>query len=104
MTIIPEAHAVVARGIYRYSRHPLYMCYIVWAIANMMMFPSWLMLAISTAHIIVLFVRLKREETLLLATFPEYHSYYAATGLIGNFRIRPLLNEKENKKPGLAAC
>ncbi|MDR3592055.1 MAG: isoprenylcysteine carboxylmethyltransferase family protein [Negativicutes bacterium] len=104
MTIIPEAHAVVARGIYRYSRHPLYMCYMLWAFANMMMFPSLPMLAISAAHIAVLFIRLKREEKLLLATFTEYRSYYETTGLIGTFRFRMLLNEKDNKKPGLATC
>ncbi|MDR3562944.1 MAG: isoprenylcysteine carboxylmethyltransferase family protein [Negativicutes bacterium] len=104
LTVIPEAHSVVARGIYRYSRHPLYMCYIVWAVANMMMFPSWLMILVSTAHIVLLVLRLKREEKLLLATFTEYRSYYETTGLIGTFRFRMLLNEKDNKKPGLATC
>ncbi len=104
LTVIPEAHAVVARGIYRYSRHPLYICYIVWAVANMMMFPSLPMIAVSTAHIAMLILRLKREERLLLATFPEYRNYYETTGLIGGFRFRFLLNEKQTKKPGLATC
>ena len=85
LTVIPEAHGVVARGIYKYSRHPLYMCYIVWAIANMMMFPSWQMVAVSAGHISLLVVRFKREENILLATFPEYHDYYQRTGLVGNW-------------------
>lgn len=46
LTVIPEAHTIVAHGIYKYSRHPLYMCYIGWNIANMMMFPSLLMLSL----------------------------------------------------------
>jgi len=93
LTVIPEAHSVVARGIYKFSRHPLYVCYIIWAAANMMMFPSWPMLTLSSAHIIILILRLKREETLLLATFPEYQTYYLKTGLVGAFRFKFLLGE-----------
>lgn len=92
-TIIPEAHGIVAHGIYKYSRHPLYMCYIVWAFANMMMFPSWPMIAVSLTHITVMILRLKREERLLLATFPEYGDYYNRTGLIGNIRLNFLLGK-----------
>lgn len=93
VTVIPEAHGVVAHGIYKYSRHPLYMCYAVWAIANTLMFPSLPMLAVSSAHITLLVLRIKREEKLLLATFPEYRDYYSRTGLIGNLRLRALVGE-----------
>jgi protein-S-isoprenylcysteine O-methyltransferase Ste14 len=91
LTVVPEAHSVVARGIYKFSRHPLYMCYIVWALANMMMFPSWPMFCVSSALIITLILRLKREETLLLATFPEYQTYYRRTGLVCGMRLKCLL-------------
>ena len=84
LTVVPEAHAVVANGIYRYSRHPLYVCYIIWAIANVMMFPTLSMLIGCLAQIIFLIVRLRREEQLLLRTFPEYGQYYQRTGLCGN--------------------
>lgn len=94
LTVIPEAHSVVAHGIYKYSRHPLYMCYIVWAIANMLMFPTLPMIAVSLAHIAVQVLRLKREERLLLATFPEYRDYYNRTGLVGSMRLRFLLGEQ----------
>lgn len=94
LTVIPEAHSVVAHGIYKYSRHPLYMSYIVWAIANTMMFPSAAMIGVSVAHILVLVLRLKREESLLLATFPEYRDYYRRTGLIGNIRFAFLMGER----------
>ena len=93
LTVIPEAHSVVAHGIYKYSRHPLYMCYFVWTIANMLMFPTMPMLAVSLAHIAVQVLRLKREERLLLATFPEYRDYYSRTGLVGSVRLRFLLGE-----------
>jgi len=84
LTVVPEAHAVVAHGIYKYSRHPLYVCYIVWAIANPMMVPTLSMLIGSIAQIAFLIVRLGREEQLLLKTFPEYREYYQRTGLCGN--------------------
>ena len=83
LTVVPEAHAVIAHGIYRYSRHPLYVCYIVWAIANIMMFPSLSMMIGSVGQIVFLIVRLRREERLLLAAFPEYREYYERTGLCG---------------------
>lgn len=84
LTVVPEAHSVIAHGIYKYSRHPLYVCYIVWAIANVMMFPKISMLMASIAQILFLLVRLRREENLLLETFPEYQKYYKSTGLLGN--------------------
>lgn len=83
LTVVPEAHAVVANGPYRFSRHPLYVCYMVWAVANTMMFPTLPMLLAAVAQILFLFIRLRREEALLLQTFPEYAHYYARTGLVG---------------------
>ena len=83
LTVVPEAHAVIAHGIYRYSRHPLYVCYVVWAIANVMIFPSLSMMIGSFCQIIFLMIRLHREEQLLLTTFPEYREYYQRTGLCG---------------------
>ncbi|SPF41107.1 putative Isoprenylcysteine carboxyl methyltransferase [Candidatus Desulfosporosinus infrequens] len=83
LTVVPEAHTVVANGIYKYSRHPLYVCYIVWAIGNIMMFPTLSMLIGSTAQIIFLVVRLRLEERLLIEIFPEYQEYFNRTGFLG---------------------
>lgn len=83
LTVVPEAHSVVAHGPYKYSRHPLYMCYNVWAVANVMMFPSFLMFFAALAQIAFLYIRLRREERILLTSFPEYRSYYETVGLIG---------------------
>lgn len=88
LTVVPEAHTVIAHGIYKYSRHPLYVCYIVWAIANVMMFPTLSMLTASIAQILFLLVRLRREEKLLLETFPEYQKYYENTGLLGHKNLK----------------
>lgn len=83
LTVVPEAHTVIAHGIYQYSRHPLYVCYIIWAIANSMIFPSLSMMIGSISQIIFLLVRWQREEQLLCATFPEYREYCKRTGLCG---------------------
>lgn len=83
LTVVPEAHVVVAHGPYKFSRHPLYICYMIWAVADVMMFPTWPMLIAAVSQIAFLVVRLRREEALLLQTFPEYTYYYERTGLIG---------------------
>ena len=83
LTVVPEAHAVVAHGPYKFSRHPLYVCYMTWALANVLMFPTLPMLMAAVAQILFLLVRLRREEALLLDTFPEYRHYYERTGLFG---------------------
>lgn len=90
LTVVPEAHKVIAHGIYRYSRHPLYACYIIWAIANSMMLPSLPMFIASIVQIIFLVLRFRREEQLLLVTFPDYREYYEATGIWGFARIHKL--------------
>lgn len=89
LTVVPEAHAVVANGPYKFSRHPLYVCYMVWALANVLMFPTLGMLVAAIAQIVFLLIRLRREELLLLETFPEYRHYFERTGLIGP-RLRRL--------------
>ena len=91
LTVVPEAHAVVAHGPYKFSRHPLYVCYMTWALANVLMFPTLLMLGAAAAQIAFLQIRLRREENLLLETFPEYRQYYERTGLIGP-RLRRLVS------------
>ena len=83
LTIVPEAHKVVASGIYKYSRHPLYMCYILWAITYILIFQSIPIIILSTVFIALTVLRMKREEDLLLETFPEYEDYYNNTGLLG---------------------
>jgi protein-S-isoprenylcysteine O-methyltransferase Ste14 len=85
LTVLPEAHALVVRGIYKFSRHPLYMCYIVWAISSMLVFPSWPVIVLSITEIILQLLRLKREEALLLEALPEYKNYREQTGLIGRW-------------------
>ena len=88
LTVVPEAHSVVAHGPYKYSRHPLYVCYMVWAAANALMFPGWAMFLAALSQIVCLYIRLRREETLLLETLPEYRYYYERTGLFGKKRVK----------------
>lgn len=97
LTVIPEAHKIVANGPYKYSRHPLYVCFMMWAVANVLIFQSIPFIVLSVIYIYLLFLRLKREEELLLATFPEYKEYYENTGLIG-------LKNKENFKENCNAA
>lgn len=83
LTVIPEAHKIVAHGIYKYSRHPLYMCYIIWSVSYILIFQSIPFIILSIVFISLIILRMKREEDLLLETFPEYRYYYDNTGLFG---------------------
>jgi len=83
LTIIPEAHKVVASGIYKFSRHPLYVCYSIWAFTYILIFQSIPVIIIISCYLFVLYLRARREEALLLLTFPEYREYYEKTGFIG---------------------
>ena len=62
----------------------------MWAAAKVLMFPTGLMLGAAALQIAFLQIRLRREEALLLETFPEYRRYYERTGLIGP-RLRQIL-------------
>ena len=80
-TIVPEAISVVKTGIYRYSRHPLYVAYIVWYFSYILIFPNPVIALICITNIIMLVLRYRREEEILLRNFPDYREYYKQTGL-----------------------
>jgi len=82
-SIIPEAHKVVSTGIYKFFRHPLYFCYILWEISKMLAFPNIPIIVFSSVYILLTLLRIKIEDNLLLKTFPEYKNYYESTGLLG---------------------
>ena len=88
LTVVPEAHSVVAHGPYKFSRHPLYVCYMGWAAANVLMFPGWAMFLAAVSQNVCLHIRLRREEKLLLETFPEYRYYFERTGLLGKKKVK----------------
>ncbi len=82
-TQAPEARKVVARGPYRYLRHPLYTAYVIVYFGQAIQWNEFLYWVTFVAFLIVLVIRAKAEENILLKTFPAYGAYRKKTKWFG---------------------
>ena len=77
-SVLPEPRAqgrLVRRGPYRWIRHPMYSAVLLCAVAAALAYGSpskWLLVALM---VVVLVLKLRREERLLAARHPEYADY-----------------------------
>ncbi|MDR1131005.1 MAG: isoprenylcysteine carboxylmethyltransferase family protein [Oscillospiraceae bacterium] len=74
-TILPEAHRLSARGIYKISRHPIYLTYVFWCITQNMIYQTGSVIVFSVIQIVLYGFRARCEEKVLSDTFPEYDGY-----------------------------
>ena len=74
-TILPEANSLSMSGIYKISRHPLYLTYIFWCITQIMIYQTWTILAFSVIQIVLYYFRARCEEEVLVDAFPQYEEY-----------------------------
>jgi protein-S-isoprenylcysteine O-methyltransferase Ste14 len=81
---IRDRHALVSSGVYRYVRHPMYSAFWLWAVAQALLLPNWIagpagLVGFGT----LFFLRIRREEELMVETFgDEYRRYMARTSRI----------------------
>jgi len=75
LTILPEAHALRVTGIYRISRHPVYLIHIIWCVAQNLIFQTWAVFLLSLPQVALYWFRARREERVMSETFPEYLEY-----------------------------
>jgi protein-S-isoprenylcysteine O-methyltransferase Ste14 len=76
----PRAGApLVTSGLYRHIRHPMYLGQVLIAIGAPLTLGSRYTLALATAAVLVLVIRVVVEEEALARTFPEYPHYAART-------------------------
>jgi protein-S-isoprenylcysteine O-methyltransferase Ste14 len=87
LTILPEANSLNTKGVYSISRHPLYLCYIIWYVLQNFICQTWIMIILSTIQIVLQVLRAKYEEKLLEKNFPEYKDYKATVWWIGKLNI-----------------
>jgi protein-S-isoprenylcysteine O-methyltransferase Ste14 len=78
---IRHQHQLVTAGIYRYVRHPMYLGFLLWAIAQMLLLPNWVVGAAGLVGWTVFFAsRVGREERMLLDEFgDQYEEYISRT-------------------------
>jgi protein-S-isoprenylcysteine O-methyltransferase Ste14 len=88
---IREGHHLVAEGPYQYVRHPIYTAHWLWALAQPLLLHNWVagfsaLVAVAPLY----FLRVRREEQMMLEHFGEqYRSYMARTGrLVPRLRRR----------------
>ena len=82
--MVMEEHHLVTTGIYRKVRHPMYLAELLFCVGQILLVPNWF--AGSSAlffFLILIVVRIPREESLMLAEFGEaYETYRNRTGSI----------------------
>lgn len=76
-----EGHQLVTSGPYRYIRHPLYTAGFLSFVGFGLLAANWFMLAGAFAAIVLITIRLPKEEARLIETFgDEYRDYMRRTG------------------------
>lgn len=83
LTILPEANSLNTKGIYSISRHPLYLCYIVWYVLQNLICQTWIMVFVSIIQIALQILRANYEEKILEKNFSEYKEYKETVRWIG---------------------
>jgi protein-S-isoprenylcysteine O-methyltransferase Ste14 len=78
---IRKDHTLVSSGIYAVVRHPMYLAFWLWAIAQLLLLPNWFAGLAGIVGFGVLYVgRIEREEALMLQTFgDDYRTYKRST-------------------------
>lgn len=80
-SLLPEVRQLVARGPYRWVRHPLYASYMLWAYGVFLIDPHVWMMVLVDVFVVLLAWRTLVEERKLKAAIPGYREYMARTGM-----------------------
>lgn len=78
-SVLPEARKLVVSGPYRVVRHPLYLAEAIATAGLVLLHWGVLAVAVGLAQTALQLYRLRQEEKLLAATFPDYADYAART-------------------------
>ena len=90
---IKESHKLVTDGPYRWVRHPMYSAFYLLHFAVFFLTANWFIGVTWLAGLsVIILLRVKREESMLLAKFgDEYVSYIECTG-----RFIPIIKKKQH--------
>jgi protein-S-isoprenylcysteine O-methyltransferase Ste14 len=81
-SIMAQARKLVTAGPYRLIRHPLYACEAVMLAGIILRNPSGLALLVAAIALCFQYLRIRNEEAVLRATFPEYAAYARQTPML----------------------
>lgn len=79
-----EDHKLVTDGLYRYVRHPMYSSFFMLALAQALLIQNWIAGPVGLVALgLLFFLRVGREERLMIETFgEEYRAYMKGTARI----------------------
>lgn len=79
-----DGHALVTHGLYAWVRHPMYSSFLLFAVAQALLLPNWFAGPIGLVAVAILFfLRVGREEALMVETFgDEYRAYMGRTARV----------------------
>lgn len=83
-----EDHRLIAEGVYRHVRHPMYSAFWLWALGQALLLPNWIAGPAGLVGFGILFFgRIEREEQMMLKQFgDDYRGYMEKT-----YRIIPMI-------------
>ncbi|MCU1285273.1 MAG: protein-S-isoprenylcysteine methyltransferase [Acidobacteriales bacterium] len=74
-SLVPQARELVTSGPFRIARHPIYLSYVLQYIGIWLTHKTTAMGIVLVLWFAVMLIRMKYEEALLMAVFPEYALY-----------------------------
>ena len=79
-----EKHTLVTGGLYAWVRHPMYSSFLLFAAAQLLLLPNWIVGPLGLIAIAILFfLRVPREEAMMEETFgEEYRAYIRRTARV----------------------
>ena len=76
---IGQRQKLVSDGIYRHVRHPMYSGFWLWAAAQALLFPNWVVAGVGILSVAFLyFRRIDREEQMMIETFGDRYLDYCS--------------------------
>jgi protein-S-isoprenylcysteine O-methyltransferase Ste14 len=70
-------HVLTTEGIYNYVRHPMYVAFWLWALAQAVLLPNWIAgLSGLVGFGVLYFVRVGREEAMMIEAFGDQYRIY----------------------------
>jgi protein-S-isoprenylcysteine O-methyltransferase Ste14 len=81
---IADGHTLIVTGPYRFVRHPMYSAFFLLHVAAFLMTANWFIgLTWTAGVVVVILLRIRREEAMMLETFgEEYGEYMRRSGLL----------------------
>lgn len=76
-----DRHELVTQGVYRWSRHPMYLALLIYSLGQALVLPNWLAgPSYAVAMLLLITLRVRPEECMMLEKFgKDYENYMTTT-------------------------